>query len=674
MPEKFESDIAVRVEALRRALNRHNYRYYVLDDPEISDAEYDRLMQELIALEAAFPELKSADSPTQRVGAPPLEKFEGVRHSQPMLSLENGFDETDIREFDRRIRRLLKTDAEVAYTVEPKMDGVAIELIYRDGRLVTAATRGDGVQGEDVTVNVRTIRSVPLALTPPPPPQAVPDLLEVRGEVFIGTDAFRRLNAHREAAGDPPFANPRNAAAGSLRQLDSRITAQRPLEIFCYGIGLFSGEAPASHWQTLKLLQGFGLRINPLVRPRITLDEALEYYHEISQKRHTLPYDIDGIVIKVDQREWQQYLGSTSRSPRWAIAFKFEAIQETSRIEHIEVQVGRTGVLTPVAHLTPVRIGGVTVSRATLHNDDEIRRKDIKIGDTVLVQRAGDVIPEVVKVITTRRTGTEQNFQMPSACPSCGSAVVKMPGEAATRCINTRCPAQLKERIKHFAAKGAFDIDGLGEKLVHSLVETGRVSDFADLFRLDPETVARLPRMGLKSAGNLVDAIAASKRIPFARFIYALGIRYVGEQTARLLELHFESLSSLADASVSDLEAVDGIGPAAAASIQSFFSSPANRSTLSAMNDAGVEIVYPSEISTDVLQGQVFVLTGTLARLSRNQAKDRIESLGGNVSKSVSRQTDYVVAGESPGSKLTRARELGVAVIDEAAFLKMINF
>ena len=661
-----------QVETLRKALHRHNYRYYVLDDPEVSDAEYDRLMQELQLLEETHPEIASPDSPTARVGAPPLEKFDTVSHSIPMLSLDNGFTDENIMDFDRRVRRNLNVQNDVRYTAEPKMDGVAVELIYENGKLTTASTRGDGLTGELITTNVKTIRSVPLVMQKSGL-RDLPPRLEIRGEVFIGHAAFQKLNEERLDQELPPFANPRNAAAGSLRQLDSTITATRPLEIFFYGVGIVAGLEFRSHWELLEALQAWGFRINPLIRPRILIKETLEYFQELNQQRHQLPYDIDGMVIKVDSIPLQLQLGATTRSPRWAIAYKFPAIQETTIVENIEVQVGRTGALTPVAHLKPVKVGGVTVSRATLHNQDEIIKKDIRIGDTVLVQRAGDVIPEVVKVILSKRTGGEKRFQMPQSCPVCGTSATRLEGEAAIRCINSVCPAQVKERIKHFASKGAFDIDGLGDKLVDQMVERGLVTTFSDLFQLKSEILADLDRMGAKSAENLIRAIEDSKDIRLARFLYALGIRHVGEHIAVLLADHFGDLEQLMGCPEEELTTIEGVGPVVAKSISKFFKQENNVASVQHILNSGIRIQIKSPPKEATLAGKVFVLTGSLESLARREAKEKIEALGGKLSASVSRNTDYVVAGESPGSKLAKAEELGVEVIDEAALLELFG-
>ncbi|UCD78779.1 MAG: NAD-dependent DNA ligase LigA [Desulfobacterales bacterium] len=672
MKNSVDPAIINKVNELRKALHHHNYRYYVLDDPEISDVEYDRMLQELIRLEQTHPQLARADSPSTRVGAPPLTSFATITHTIPMLSLDNAFSDDEIMEFDRRVKRQLGSDHEIRYTAEPKLDGVAVELVYENGILTAASTRGDGITGELVTTNVRTIGAVPL-LMQRSLRNDMPSRLEVRGEVFIGIEDFKKLNRERATLELAPFANPRNAAAGSLRQLDSKITAGRPLDIFFYGVGLVADIEFESHWELLQSLKAWGFKINPLIRSRLSVTEALQLYRQLSEKRHQLPYDIDGMVMKVDSLRLQRQLGATSRSPRWAIAYKFEALQETTVLENIEVQVGRTGVLTPVAHLTPVNVGGVTVSRATLHNEDEIKKKDIRIGDTVLVQRAGDVIPEVVKVIASKRCGEEKKFTMPSSCPACGSPVVRMDGEAATRCINASCSAQVKERIRHFASKGAFDIDGLGDKLVDQLVAEGLVSSYADLFNLNAETLADLERMGTKSAENLVNAIAASKHINFARFLYALGIRHVGEHVAVLLANEFDSLEQLVASSAENLTAIEGIGPIVARSVADFFNQEENLDTVHRILQSGVRIEFEPPKIKRSLEGRTFVLTGALATMTRQQAKEMIAAAGGKVSGSVSRKTDFVVAGDSPGSKLAKARELGVEVLDEAAFKHMLG-
>ena len=674
MQKPVDPSIIDRVEKLRQALHRHNYRYHVLDDPEVSDAEYDRMMKELQRLEAAYPELEDPNSPTIRIGAPPLSKFDAFAHSVPMLSLDNGFTDKDITDFDVRVKRFLSSEDEVLYTVEPKLDGIAVELVYENGMLITAATRGDGFTGEAITANVKTISTVPLVLREESHSHnPVPALLEVRGEVFMGKENFKRLNELRLSENQPPFANPRNAAAGSLRQLDSRITANRPLDIFVYGVGNVTDIVFNSQWDLLGNLKLYGLRINPLIRHGIVIQDAIDYYPELNEMRHQLPYDIDGMVIKVDSIEFQETLGVKSRSPRWAIAYKFQAEQETTQLESIEVQVGRTGTLTPVAHLKPVNVGGVVVSRATLHNEDEIEKKDIRISDTVLIQRAGDVIPEVVKVILTKRTGEEQVFKMPGNCPVCGAQVIRMEGEAAIRCVNTGCSAQIKERIKHFASKGAFDIDGLGDKLVDQLVEKDLLSSYADIFKLKTETIAGLERMGDKSAGNLMEAIETRKTVSFARFLYALGIRHVGEHVAAILSSRFQTLEEVMTASRDDLEVVEGIGPIVAETIVQFFRQDENIQNIHQLLASDIHIRYEKEKAPGFFEGQVFVLTGTLEHKTRGQAKDSIESLGGRVSASVSRNTDYLVVGKSPGSKVDRAKALGVRIIHETDLYRMLK-
>ncbi len=629
-------------------------------------------MQELKRLEEDYPQLTSPDSPTARVGAPPLEKFETIAHTIPMLSLDNGFDDEDILEFDRRVKRNLNTREEILYTAEPKMDGVAVELIYENGKLITASTRGDGLTGEVITNNVKTIQTVPL-LMQADGLAAIPPRLEVRGEVFIGLEAFKKFNQERIDQELPAFANPRNAAAGSLRQLDSKVTAARPLEIFFYGVGFVADLEFESHSELLASLTQWGFRINPLIRSAVAIEAVLGYYRELGEKRHQLAYDIDGVVVKVDRIGWQRLLGATSRSPRWAIAYKFKAVQETTTLEAIEVQVGRTGVLTPVAHLQPVNVGGVTVSRATLHNEDEIRKKDIRIGDQVLVQRAGDVIPEVVQVIASKRDGSETHFKMPGQCPVCNSPVVRMAGEAATRCINSSCPAQVKERIKHFASKGAFDIDGLGIKLVDQLVDKKLLSSFAGVFSLDENALGNLERMGAKSAANLVNSIEHSKSVSLARFLFALGIRHVGEHVAALLADHFHTLDALMGCPREELESIEGIGPIVAESIANFFSQQSNLQIIKQLLESGVKLKTAARIKTGRLKDRVFVLTGTLQNFTRPQARALILAAGGKVGESVSRRTDYVIAGDSPGSKLSKAKELGVAVIDEAALKKLLG-
>ncbi|MBM4286206.1 MAG: NAD-dependent DNA ligase LigA [Deltaproteobacteria bacterium] len=663
--------VAARVEELRRQLHYHNYRYYVLDDPVVSDAEYDRLLRELEALEAGYPDLVTPDSPTRRVGAAPLDKFESVTHRLPMLSLENAFSDTEVREFDDRLRRFLRTTDEFDYVVEPKMDGVAVELVYEEGRLVVGSTRGDGVRGENVTQNLKTLRTVPLALLADPVPP--PALLEVRGEVYIELEPFKKLNQERLARGEPAFANPRNAAAGSLRQLDPAVTAARPLKIYCYGVGEVAGAAFTSHEQTLEALKQWGFPINPLIQRCRGIEAAVAYHRDLERQRHGLPYEIDGVVIKVDSLDLQSRLGAKSRSPRWALAYKFAATQATTQVLKIEVNVGRTGAVTPMALMAPVEVGGVVVSRATLHNEDEVARKDVREGDWVLVQRAGDVIPEVVKVITERRTGAEKPFSMPGRCPVCDTPLVRPAGEAVTRCPNRHCLGQLKRSIRHFAGKTAMDIDGLGEKIVNLLVDKGLVQNVADLYRLREDDLLPLERFAEKSAANIIRAIQGSKRTPLDRFIFALGIRYVGEATARLLAQHFHTLEALAQATEEDLLQVEGVGPQVAASLREYFQNPRHQELLAYLMQAGLALESPPPPPQTALAGKTFVFTGALSRFSREEAKSLVTARGGKVSSSVSAKTDFVVVGADPGSKFARARELGVTVLDEEQFAEMIR-
>jgi DNA ligase (NAD+) len=660
-----------RIEALRAQLNTHNYRYYVLDDPEISDAQYDRLLRELEDLEKKYPELITPDSPTQRVGAKPLSKFQTVPHSIPMLSLENGFNYDEIREFDQRIKRFLKIDHEIEYTAEPKMDGLAIELIYDDGVLVQSSTRGDGYLGEEVTQNVRTIHAIPLKLLKSKVP--APEHLEVRGEAYMKLKDFREYNRRREQEGKPAFANPRNAAAGSLRQLDPKITARRPLFFFAYGLGMVRGWTFSGQWEVLKTLPEWGLPVNPLVQLCQGIEKCLQFCEEMETLRHRLPYETDGVVLKVNSLALEDRLGSKSRSPRWALAFKFQPSQETTQILKIEVQVGRTGALTPVALLKPVMVGGVEVSRATLHNQDEIERKDIRVGDTVVVQRAGEVIPEVVKVITPVRTGSEKPFAMPEACPVCGSKVVRLPGEAAHRCTNPNCPAQIKESIRHFVSKGAMDIEGLGEKMVNQLVEKGLIRDYGDLYNLSKNTLLSLERQADKSSENLIQALERSKQTTLGQFIYALGIRHVGEHMSDLLAGHFGSLKALTEAAEEELLAVREVGPQVARSIRTFFENPQNIKVIEKILAGGVKIREQKVSGPRPLNGKTFVLTGRLTDSTRELAKEKIETLGGKVAAQVSSKVDYLIVGEDPGSKLDKARELKVPLLTEEEFGRMVE-
>jgi len=652
-------------ERLRREIEEHNQRYYLHDAPTISDAAYDALFRRLVELEERYPALHSPSSPTQRVGAAPAEKFATVRHSVPMLSLTNAMSPDELREFDARVRKLLRSDDPVEYVVEPKLDGLAVEVVYLDGALTSASTRGDGVHGEDVTANVRTIRSLALQLKPVKG-RPLPQRLEVRGEVIFLRAAFAHLNAERAAAGEPVFANPRNAAAGSLRQLDPRITATRPLDVFFHSAGLIDGAAFDSHWQFLSALQAWGLRVNPLNRLCRGADAVVAYHEEIAATRATLAYEADGVVAKVNALELQRRLGEVSRSPRWAIAFKFKAQQGKTRVRNIVPSVGRTGAITPVAELEPVSVGGVTISNASLHNMDEVERKDVRIGDTVVIERAGDVIPYVVEVVKDARTGRERKFKMPARCPVCGSEVIREEGAAAYRCIGLQCAAKRREVIRHFASKHALDIDGLGEKLVAQLVERDMVEDLADLYDLGVEQLAGLERMGEKSAANLVTAIQASKHPTLARFINGLGIPQVGEHVAELLAQEFGTLEALAAADEEALTAVREIGPETAREVRAFFRLAQNKQTLRRLARAGVAPEAPPRRPRGgPLRGKTLVITGTLSA-PREDIIARIEGAGGKVTGSVSAKTDYVVAGSDPGSKLDKARKLGVAVVDEA--------
>jgi DNA ligase (NAD+) len=672
-----------RIESLRSLIRYHNRRYYQLDDPEISDLQYDQLMRELTELEQAYPDLVTPDSPTQRVGAAPLEKFTSFQHDTPMLSLANAFSETDIRDFEGRIKRLLGRTQAIRFVVEPKLDGVAVNLIYEQGVFSAGATRGDGTIGENVTQNLKTIQALPLTVTVEERiPANVPDRMEVRAEVYIEREAFKGLNRRRLESGEPPFANPRNAAAGSLRQLDSRITARRPLNIFCYAVGQGLGRRFQSQREVLDTLKRWGFQVNPHIREALSIDDCIAYYHQMDALRPTLPYEIDGIVIKVDEMDLQEELGAVSRSPRWAIACKFSPLQATTVIEDIIVQVGRTGVLTPVAAMRPVQVGGVLVSRATLHNQDEINKKDIRIGDTVIVQRAGDVIPEVVKVIGgdtlpqgVPRTGRGKPFMMPETCPECASEVVRLDGEAAYRCIGLACPAQIRERIRHFASRGAMDIEGLGEKLVAQLVEKALIQDPADIFCLTEDNLTSLDRMADKSAAKLMAAIERSKYPALEKLIFALGIRHVGERLARILAREFKTLDKLATTSQDDLQKVQDIGPEVAASIMRFFHEPANLNVIRKLQLAGVK---PKEVEgaprmETAISGKTFVFTGTLLLMTRNQSRERVEALGGVWSESVTKKTDYVIAGEAAGSKLQKAQSAGIVILDEEGFLQLIG-
>lgn len=670
--ESSAADAARAIAELRQAIDLHNHRYHVLDAPSISDAEYDRLFRRLLELEAAHPELADPGSPSQRVGAPPADTFETVRHTLPMLSLNNAMGEDELREFDERTRRFLKTDKLVEYVAEPKLDGLAIELVYLSGELTVASTRGDGINGENVTANVKTIRSVPLRLRHERGAPAIPSRLEVRGEVIFPKAAFRALNEARAKRGEPLFANPRNAAAGSLRQLDSRITATRPLDMFCYAPGEVTGAAFKSHWHFLESLRSWGLKTNALNTICLGADAVVDYHRKMAQERPDLPYDVDGVVAKVNSFALQRQLGEVSRSPRWAIAFKFKAQQGRTRVKAIVPSVGRTGTITPTAELEPVAVGGVTISNASLHNMDEVERKDVRIGDTVIIERAGDVIPYVVEVITSERTGKERKFRMPVSCPVCGSKVVREEGAAAYRCIGMSCPAKLRESVRHFASKHALNIDGLGDKLVAQLIDTGLVTNAADLYDLSKEQLVDLERMADKSAQNIVDAISGSKHTTLARFINGLGIPQVGEHMAEVLAEHFGSIEALQQASEEELLAVRDVGPETAREIRAFFALKQNQAVIKRLVAAGVHPTVERRARTGKLAGKTFVLTGALS-VPRDQVARDIEVHGGRVTSTVSKNTDYVVVGEEAGSKLDKARKLGITTLDEQALRRLLD-
>ncbi len=672
MSIKTRPEHIARASELRQLLAEHNRRYYELDAPQIPDAEYDRLFLELVALEHDYPELIVIDSPTRRVGGAVASGFAEVPHGVPMLSLDNAFTEQDVIDFDRRIRERLGSDS-VIYSAEPKLDGAAISLIYEHGLLVQAATRGDGAVGEDVTHNVRTIRSVPLRLTG----ADVPHRIEIRGEVYMPREGFLALNRQAERSGDKLFANPRNAAAGSLRQLDPAVAARRPLEMFVYGIGMVvDGNLPDRHSETLRKLKEWGLRVCSDIAVVSGAEGCLKYYGELSVRRASLPFDVDGVVYKVDEYASQQQLGFVARAPRWAVAHKFPAEEQLTQVEAIEFQVGRTGALTPVARLSPVFVGGVTVSNATLHNFADLQRKDVRVGDTVIVRRAGDVIPEIVSVVLDRRPTATSEVVLPVACPVCGSELAQGDGQVVIRCsAGLVCPAQRKQALRHFASRRALDISGLGDQLIEQLVDSGMVQTAADLFSLDSARLAELERMGERSADKLIAAIRRSCKTTLARFLYALGIPDVGDATSRLLAQYFGNLEALAAASEEQLQAVPDIGPVMAAGIFAFFRQRDNQAVIAKLREAGVawdDLPAPSA-DRQSLRGQSFVLTGTLAGMSREEAKARIEALGGKVSGSVSSRTTYLVCGENPGSKLVRAAALGVQTLDEEALLALLQ-
>ncbi len=673
MSSRDSSALKNRLTQLREQLRHHAHQYYVLDDPQIPDAEYDRLYRELQQLEALHPELVSDDSPTQRVGAEPSAAFERIKHRIPMLSLDNAFTDEELIAFDRRVHERLKIESTIEYAAEPKLDGLAVSMIYDHGELVQAATRGDGSTGEDVTHNVRTIQAVPLRLLG----KKLPSLLEVRGDVYMPKKAFDAFNLAAREAGEKTFVNPRNAAAGSLRQLDARMTAKRHLAMYCYAIGVYEGLVlPATHSDMLRQLQHWGLPVCHESNVIQGVQGCLKYYHDMQTKRASLPYEIDGVVYKVNAFTMQQQLGFISRAPRWAVAHKFPAQEEVTTILDVEFQVGRTGALTPVARLEPVFVGGVTISNATLHNMDEVERKDIRIGDRVMIRRAGDVSPEVVKVITDSRDGSERGIILPVQCPVCQSAVERIAGEAVARCTGgLYCSAQRSEAIKHFASRKAMDIDGLGDKLITQLIAAGLIDTVADIFKLTHAQLAALERMGDKSAQNLLVAISRVKQPAFARFIYALGIREVGETTALHLAADFSDIHELAQADSERLQLIEDIGPVVAQHIVNFFAQAHNAQVIKELLNAGVQpqVVRVNTQSTQPLAGKTFVITGTLRAMTRDEAKALLQNAGAKVSASVSAKTDYVLAGENAGSKLSNAEALGVKVISENELEKMLG-
>jgi len=671
-------EIVERVKKLREEIEYHNYRYYVLDSPVISDAEYDALMRELRELEARYPELITPDSPTQRVGFKPAEGFREVPHKEPMLSLDDAMEEAEVIEFDKRIKRFLNFPEEmpIEYTVEPKIDGLAIEIVYENGVLVVGATRGDGYTGEDVTNNLKTIKTIPLRLRKfKEDAPEIPPRIDVRGEVYLTKEEFKRINEERVSKKEIPFANPRNAAAGSIRQLDPQITAQRKLDIFCYGVGYVEGYQFKTQWEVLTTLQNWGLKVNPLAKKVSNIEEAIQFHHEIEKMRESLPYEIDGVVIKVNDLTLWEKLGTKARSPRYAIAYKFQPTQSTTQLIEVVFQVGRTGAVTPVAILKPVKIGGVMVERATLHNEDFIKNLDVRIGDYVLVQRAGDVIPEIVMPIKERRTGNEKEIHFPTHCPICGTGLIKKPGEAIWRCPNRGCYAQGVRRILHFASRNAMNIEGLGDKVAQALFERGLVQTPADLYELKVEDLMRLPGFAYKKAKNLYQALQKSKKTTLARFLYALGIRHVGEAMAQLLAEKFKSLDKLMQATTVDLVSIPGVGPEAAKAIVEFFRDEENRRMIERLLEAGIIFEEAEKVSAlpRVLEGKTFVFTGALKNFTRDEAKEVVTRLGGRVTDSVSRSVDYVVVGEAPGSKYQKALSLGIKILGEEEFLKLLE-
>ncbi len=657
--------VEARADELRAQIDEANYRYYVLDDPAITDAEFDKLLRELIDLETKHPKLRTPDSPTQRIGAPPSQRFGPYRHARPMLSLANAFDEDELRAFDERVRKLAA--GPVSYVCELKIDGLAIALDYRDGALERGGTRGDGTIGEEVTPNLRTVHTIPLKLRPSTGSgQAAPAFIEVRGEVYLRKSDFEKLNAKREREGQPVFANPRNAASGGVRQLDPKLTAARRLSFFAYAIAE-DGKGVKTQSQALEFLRRLGFRVNEHIETAATIDDVIAYCRRWEEQRDALDYEIDGVVIKVDDLATQERLGTVARDPRWAIAFKFKPREARTKLRDIAITVGRTGTLNPNAVLEPVQIGGVTVRNATLHNQEYIDSNDIRIGDMVLVTRAGDVIPRVVGPILSERTGKEKRFRMPDTCPVCGSAVDHPEGEAMSRCTNAACPAQVVERVRHFASRGAMDIEGLGDVMAEQLTSLELVRDIADIYALDKKKLERVPRMGEKSIAKLLAAIDGSKTRGLARVLTGLGIRFVGEQTAAILAADFTGIDAIEDASLEELQNSEGIGPEVASSVRLFFDQKANRAMIERLRSSGLllESTSPRRTGEGPLSGKTFVLTGTLPSMTRDEAAALIESAGGKVTGSVSKKTDYVVAGDAAGSKLTKAEQLGIPILDE---------
>ena len=664
--------ITKKIKSLRQQINDHNYRYYVLDDPLISDGEYDQLFRKLEQLERQHPELIVRESPTQRIGAEPLEAFGTITHRIPMMSLANAMSDEELSAFDERLKKALDDMADIEYVSEPKLDGLAVELIYENGTFVNGSTRGDGTSGEDITANLKTIKAIPLALRHDK--LSIPSLLEVRGEVFIRKSDFKSLNSQREKSGESPFANPRNAAAGSLRQLDPKITATRSLSIYCYQAGSIIGAEFNTHWEFLQSIQDWGLPVNHEVQISAGIKQAIAYHQQLEARRNNLPYEIDGSVIKVNSLSLQNIIGVRSRTPRWAIAGKFKAQQATTVIHNIVASVGRTGAVTPVAKLEAVEVSGVTVTNATLHNQDEIDRKDIRIGDTVVVERSGDVIPKVIKVISSKRPAGTKPYHLPNNCPVCDHELYRSEDEVVYRCHNHACSAQVKGHLQHFVSKNALDIDGVGEKLIEQLVDQGLINTVDDLFRLDQATLSGLERMGEKSASNVLASITNAKETTFARFVFALGIRHVGEHTAKILEQAFQGdVEIFREASFDALEAIDEIGPIVAESIIRFWEDEANNEIVVACFEMGITLQAAPELLPQTLVGKTFVFTGSLEIYTRKEAQKLVESHGARASGSVSKNTDYVIAGAGAGSKLTRAKELGVSILSEQEFENLLK-